>query len=95
MTELSRLILQRAEVEWAGCEEGNQSLALAIRKVAEIREGSWNEGRGEYDLLHRDCISYVVGDDPIAIILACLFTAGYSDIYDFTHKVLGEGKGNE
>lgn len=47
---------------------------------------------GGYTKTYDDCIQQVVGDDPIAMILACLFTAGYSEVYDFCDQVLGPMK---
>lgn len=68
---------------------GNVRLALAIRRVEEIHEASYNRFLERCTKLYRDCIREVVGDDPIATILSCLFTAGYSDMYDFCDTVLG------
>ena len=69
----------------------NVTLAEHIREVSQLRESSWDGSTkyGEYKLSYDDCIQQVVGDDPIGIILACLFTAGYSDMYDFCDQVLG------
>lgn len=47
---------------------------------------------GKYTKDIDECIHEVVGDDPITMILACLFTAGYSDMYDFCDQVLGPMK---
>lgn len=76
---------------------GNVRLAQAIRRVEEIHEASYNRFLDRCTKRYRDCIREVVGDDPIATILACLFTAGFSDMYDFCDTVLGpqEDKGND
>lgn len=75
---------------------GNVRLAQAIRKVNELHQASYvgdeaykaNPHRPYAKSIH-DCIHEVVGDDPIATILACLFTAGFADMYDFCDTVLG------
>lgn len=72
---------------------GNVRLALAIRKVHELREASYDASAGRcggYSKRYQDCIREVVGDDPIATILSCLFTAGYCDMYEFADAVLGK-----
>lgn len=45
---------------------------------------------GKYAKSMHDCICEVVGSDPIATILDCLFTAGFADMYDFCDAVLGK-----
>ena len=68
--------------------QGNVELAKAIKAVS---EASWQPQSGEYSKKMRDCIIEVVGpDDPIALVLICLFTAGYSEMWDFVDHVLGE-----
>lgn len=47
---------------------------------------------GKYTKDYVECIYEVVGDDPITLILACLFTAGYCEMYDFCGQVLGPMK---
>lgn len=68
---------------------GNVRLAQAIRKVEEIHEASWIADGRYYAKRYPVCIANVVGNDPIAIILNCLFTAGYADMHDFCNTVLG------
>jgi hypothetical protein len=77
----------------------NVTLAEHIREIANLREKSWKpeawQGRegqwyGEYQKDYDECIHDVVGDDPIGLILSCLFTAGYCEMYDFCDQVLGE-----
>lgn len=65
----------------------NVALAQAIRAVDAMYEGSWVNTR--YTKRYSECIQAVVGDDPIGIILYCLFTAGYCEMFDFADKVLG------
>jgi hypothetical protein len=68
-------------------DTSNVRLARAIRQVQGLREASWT---GEnYGKSYSDCISEVVGNDPIGIILRCLFTAGYCDMFQVADKVLG------
>lgn len=88
----------------------NRRLALAIRKVNELREASYDPGTEKsvdtlngvghqgfsewarypgYTKTYSACIQEVVGDDPIATILGCLFTAGYCDMFEFADQVLG------
>lgn len=67
----------------------NVALAKAIRQVAAKREGSYDKATHRYGLSYAQAIEQTVGDDPIAIILACLFTAGYCEMYEYTDKVLG------
>src|SRR5262249_2536742 len=42
-----------------------------------------------YTKSYFDCVREVVGEDPIATILDCLFTAGYCDMFEFADAVLG------
>ena len=70
--------------------QGNVGLAKAIKAVGELYEASWQR---QYDKTLRDCIIEVVGpDDPIALVLACLFTAGYSEMWDFVVQGLRRTK---
>jgi hypothetical protein len=72
----------------------NVTLAEHIREVSELHEKSWEAGEpyGEYTKDYSDCIEEVVGDDPIGLILSCLFTAGYCEMYDFCDEVLGKSE---
>lgn len=81
----------------AGC---NRSLALAIRRVEEIHEASYDKAKSYvtrdgteipkgYTKTYSVCVREVVGTDPIATILDCLFTAGYCDMFEFADTVLG------
>lgn len=45
---------------------------------------------GKYGRDMDACIHEVVGDDPIALILDCLFTAGFSEMWEFCDQVLGK-----
>lgn len=73
----------------------NRRLALAIRKVSELHEASYvgdEEYKANPHLPYRksyyDCIREVVGNDPIATILDCLFTTGYCEMFEFADTVL-------
>lgn len=80
----------------------NHRLAHCIRDVERLQEASYDpglgattrEGRtgGEYTKTYLVCIDEIVGDDPIWMILACLFTAGYCEIFDFCNVILGKEK---
>lgn len=43
----------------------------------------------DYAKSYSVCIREVVGDDPIAAILDCLFTAGFCDMHEYADRVLG------
>ena len=72
----------------------NVTLAEHIREVSGLHEKSWTKGEGDkygrYTKDYDECIAEVVGDDPIGLILSCLFTAGYCEMHDFCDEVLGE-----
>ena len=73
----------------------NVALAQAIRAILAMREGSWEEVetdggyRNGYTKTVSECIQAVAGDDPIGLILGCLFTAGYGEMWEFCDRVLG------
>jgi len=73
----------------------NVALAQAIRAILAMREGSWEEVeivggyQGVYTKRPLKCIKAVVGDDPIGLILECLFAAGYDEMWEFCDRVLG------
>lgn len=59
----------------------NQHLARAIQRVQDLHEAT--------NKPYLDCIREVVGNDPLATILDCLFTVCYCDMFDFCDRVLG------
>ncbi len=70
--------------------QGNVELAKAIKAVGELYEASWRPQAWKYSKKMHDCIIEVVGpDDPIALVLDCLFTTGYTEMWDFVEQVLG------
>jgi hypothetical protein len=66
----------------------NIELAEAIRAIHKLREASY-VGAGRYGKRYDECIAEVVGSDPIHLLLSCLFTAGYCEMFDFCDIVLG------
>jgi hypothetical protein len=72
----------------------NARLAKVIREVHKLREASYDKARDRYTRRHDECIREIVGDDdPIALILSCLFTAGFGEMWDFCDHVLSADRG--
>jgi hypothetical protein len=67
----------------------NIELAEAIRAIDKLREASYDRGTLRYTKRYDECIAEVVGSDPIHLLLSCLFTAGYCEMFDFCDLVLG------
>ena len=73
--------------------EANMYLATILRKVGDLHEASWNgKGYGHYTKTYRECMieAGVCESDPLTKILACLFTAGYCDMWEFCDETLGK-----
>jgi hypothetical protein len=66
----------------------NQELALALRQVSKAHEASWDTFKAKYNRSMHDCIRAELGNDPLALIFDCLFTAGYAEMWSFCDQVL-------
>lgn len=70
----------------------NTNLATALRRASHLHESSWNGER--YTISHSGAAEHVCPGDPLAIIIACLLTAGFCDTWDFCDQVLGAPAGD-
>ena len=72
--------------------ELNINLATILRNASDIREKSWDGER--YGLTNSDAAEQACSrDNPLSIIMGCLLTAGYCDMWDFCDIVLGKAEG--
>lgn len=78
----------------------NRQLAVWLRAARDRHEESYIEqvtdsrgnliSGGYYMLSSQAAASVVVGENnPIALVIACLLTAGYCEMWDFCDQVLG------
>lgn len=77
----------------------NEYLAAVLRRVHAEREASWVPGGGQsiatasghYTRTYRDCYpdAGIGPDNPLGLILDCLFTAGFCEIWEFCEQAEG------
>ena len=71
----------------------NRHLAAILRDVQDLREDSWDDNARRYRRTYQQCYEMVgLKDNPITLILDCLFMSKHDDTWDFCDQVLGSPK---